>query len=180
MSNKTKLSAAQINEQMYLSALGKNENPVKITRKEAYEILMSAPEAELIDLNGGEYFKFEGRKVGEMFAFVVRGLSAYTSKSGDHVKIVQMEDFRDGKQYVCGAAVLYNACERLTQLPCLIRVTYQGEEKAAKGMMTKLKVEAFPSTAGAPPVKPANANGGNNANGASGEGGEGGADDLPF
>lgn len=147
MSNKKNapVTAAQINEQIYLSAMGKQPTIAPIKRKDAYDLLMSAPENEMVDLNGGEYFSFEDAKAGDRWVFVVRGFTAWTSKNGQSVKAVQIEDFKDGSRYVCAAAVLHNACLKLTQLPCLIRVTYNGIEKTDKGRMFDLKIEAFPS-----------------------------------
>lgn len=145
------LTPAQINENAYQAAMGQQVTP--IDRMAAYDLLMSAPETDTVDLNGGEYLKFEDYPEGTKFVFQVTGLTSWTNKKQQVVKAVRLEDFKDGKQFVCAAAVMYSSCEKLTQLPCLIRVTYSGMKKTGNGDdMYDLKIEAFKSVPASAPA----------------------------
>jgi hypothetical protein len=152
MSNKTapngnaakqaELTPAQINENLYMSTMRGDVEP--IDRNKAFDMLMDAPDTDTDDLSGGDYFKFDDYKKGDKFVFIVHGLTKWNDKQGKEVKAVRIED-KGGARYVCAAAQLYNACEKLTQLPCFVRVTYNGMEKTDKGKMYDMKVEAFKS-----------------------------------
>jgi hypothetical protein len=141
------LTPAQVNENLYQSMIRGDVEP--IDRDKAFDMLMGAPETDTEDLSGGDYFKFDDYKKGDKFVFIVHGLTKWNDKQGKEVKAVKIED-KDGKRYVCAAAILYNACEKLTQLPCFVRVTYEGMSKTDKGKMYDMKVEAFKSAPTAP------------------------------
>jgi hypothetical protein len=139
----TELTPAQVNENLYMSTMRGDVEPVD--RNKAFDMLMDAPETDTEDLSGGDYFTFDDYKKGEKFVFIVHGLTSWVNKQGQTVKAVKIEN-KDGARFVCAAALLYNACEKLTQLPCFVRVTYNGMERTDKGKMYDLKVEAFKST----------------------------------
>lgn len=132
------LTASDANEQ--LNTLYVSPDNASITFEEAFDLLESADEKQLVDLTS-DYFTFE--KKGETHSFIVEGISEITIKN-KAVKVAKVRN-REGKSLLIGDKVFVSACERLQQLPAYVRVTYTGDKANANGEYKEFIIKSFAS-----------------------------------
>jgi hypothetical protein len=128
------LSVQMINDNLYAERIGGHVD-APIDRDAAFDFFEAADDKQFENLNGGDYLNWEELRPGK-YVFIYTGNTSWVDNSpqgqGKTVNAVRLED-RDGKEWICAAKLLIDSLGKVQQLPCMVRIIYNGKKQSKSG-----------------------------------------------
>jgi hypothetical protein len=116
-----------------LLVLGQSQSG--ITWEQAFDFAEAQDTAKMKSLTGAKWLELN--EFGE-FTFAFMGMDNAETKEGK-VTVVKLCN-KQGEEFISSLAVLVSTCEKLTQIPSFIKISYQDDKKGANGTYKNLKI----------------------------------------
>ncbi len=130
-----KLSAGELSDVVQNLSIGAHVD-LPISMEQAFDLFAEISDDQLEMLGGAEYLDWAKMTKGK-YTYLFTGVTEWkgTDKQSGQPKVIPAVKFsdRDGKEYICASKLLYDNCLPIQQIPCLIRVIYDGQKRAGNG-----------------------------------------------
>jgi hypothetical protein len=125
---------ALLNEDAYGTLTGANAKSVD----EMIDALENVSDEHFEDATS-EYLEL---KEGEIFNGLFTGMTTFTNDKQQEIEAVLLTG-KENRKYIYAGAVVVGSLKKVTQMPCLIRLTHKGKVKGKNGTYHDIQVQVL-------------------------------------